>query len=310
MRWTILFLLTCLSSRASAHSLAFTVLELRQLSEDEYVLAWQRLPPNVPADAATLLLRPFFPPQCSLRSSKLRCSAPGLSGRLGFAGLGEQSASVLVRVRWQRGEASYSLTAAHPELRIEPPSAHAEPWLSRISGFTWLGIEHIWLGWDHLLFVLGLLALVRSTPMLLKTITAFTLAHSITLSVAVLGWGTLPSAPVEATIALSIVLVAAEALKRARGAPPTMAPWWVAFSFGLLHGFGFAGALSEHQIAARVLPLVLLSFNLGVELGQVAFVIVALGIGRVLPARLVPVTHYASGAIGSYWLIERLALLG
>src|SRR5262249_43100003 len=143
-----------------------------------------------------------------------------------------------------------------------------------LSGYVRLGITHILLGADHLLFVLGLLLLVPSLGMLVRTITAFTLAHSVTLGLAVLGLIAVPAAPVEALIAASIVLVALE-LVRDPGAAPTLgrrAPWAIALGFGLLHGLGFAGALADVGLPADRIPLALLGFNAGVEVGQLAFV--------------------------------------
>jgi hydrogenase/urease accessory protein HupE len=183
-----------------------------------------------------------------------------------------------------------------------------------------LGVEHILLGIDHLLFVLGLLLIVRGAGRLVKTITAFTVAHSITLVLATLGWVHIPGPPVEAVIALSIVFVAREALQRREGAPglTERQPWLVAFAFGLLHGFGFAGALSEVGLPRDEIPAALLFFNLGVEAGQLIFVLAvcgALALAKRLgnarppavaapawPRRVVP---YAIGGLAMFWVIER-----
>lgn len=182
--------------------------------------------------------------------------------------------------------------------------------------YTALGIEHILFGFDHLLFVASLLLLVRGPWMLVKTITAFTVAHSLTLALATLGLVEVPPAPVEACIALSIVLVAAEGLRdRGRGAP-LRRPWAIAFAFGLLHGFGFAGALSELGLPPPEIPLALLFFNVGVEIGQLAFVGVALGGYTLLRDRLVRLPHwttaipgYAIGGLATLWFFERLAAI-
>ena len=141
-----------------------------------------------------------------------------------------------------------------------------------------LGVEHILLGIDHLLFVLALLLLVRNPWMLVKVITAFTVAHSITLAVAALGWAHIPQAPVEAVIALSIMFVAAETIRQRRDGTDltSKAPWIVAFAFGLLHGLGFGGALKEIGLPQSDVPLALLTFNLGVEAGQLVFVLAML----------------------------------
>jgi hydrogenase/urease accessory protein HupE len=177
-----------------------------------------------------------------------------------------------------------------------------------------LGVEHILFGIDHLLFVLALVLIVRGVGLLVKTITAFTIAHSITLALATLELVKLPSAPVEAVIALSIVFVAAEILRSRRGQRglTERAPWLVALTFGLLHGFGFAGALVEVGLPANDIPFALLLFNVGVEAGQLAFVaavLVTVGIFRrsriPLPrwASLLP--PYAIGSVAMFWVIER-----
>ena len=184
--------------------------------------------------------------------------------------------------------------------------------------YTLLGIEHILLGIDHLLFVLALLLIVRSPWMLVKTITAFTLAHSITLGLATLGLVYIPSRPVEATIALSIVFLCVEIIHAQRGKTGVAFryPWVVAFAFGLLHGLGFAGALSEIGLAQAEIPIALLFFNLGVEIGQLLFLgvililvwglmrlrLTTLGIARLSSA-------YVIGTVATYWLLERVAII-
>ena len=185
-------------------------------------------------------------------------------------------------------------------------------------GYFLLGVEHILFGIDHLLFVLALVLIVRGAGLLVKTITAFTLAHSITLALATLGFVKVPSAPVEAIIALSIVFVASEIVRSHRGQRglTERAPWIVAGAFGLLHGFGFAGALSEVGLSANDIPLALLLFNVGVEVGQLAFVAVVLALLAIvrrtrLPAlewaRLAP--PYAIGTVAMFWVIQRIAAL-
>jgi hydrogenase/urease accessory protein HupE len=180
------------------------------------------------------------------------------------------------------------------------------------------GVEHILLGFDHLLFVLALILIVRSTRVLLWTITAFTLAHSITLALATLGVVRVPGPPVEATIALSILLLASEILRMQRGEPSLTArrPWLVAFCFGLLHGFGFAGALAGLGLPPGDIPLALFAFNVGVELGQLAFiaaVLVLMTLARRtgglsgLERHALPVTARAIGVLAAFWFFERLA---
>ena len=180
--------------------------------------------------------------------------------------------------------------------------------------YTVLGIEHILTGVDHLLFVLALLILTRGGWKLVKTVTAFTVSHSLTLTAATLGWVHFPPPPVEATIALSIMFVAAEILRVRRGEQTVTArmPWLVAFVFGLMHGLGFAGGLSEAGLPGSHIPVALLFFSIGVEVGHFLFigaVLAAIGLARRGPielpnwARLVP--PYAIGGIAAFWFIER-----
>lgn len=179
-----------------------------------------------------------------------------------------------------------------------------------------LGIEHILEGFDHLLFILGLLLIVKGTWRLVKTITAFTIAHSITLGLATLGVVNVPSAPVEATIALSIVFLAVEIVYASRGKfhLTHKKPWLIAFGFGLLHGLGFAGALSEIGLPQGEIPVALLFFNIGVEVGQLIFVASILACGWCLNqfskrypywVRMIP--SYGIGTIACFWLFERVA---
>ncbi|MGF1562111.1 MAG: HupE/UreJ family protein, partial [Geminicoccaceae bacterium] len=181
--------------------------------------------------------------------------------------------------------------------------------------YTRLGFEHILEGLDHLLFVAGLLLLVDGAGRLIKTITAFTLAHSITLALATFGYLSLPPKPVEAVIALSIVFLAVEVIKAQRGERSLMrqAPWLIAFVFGLLHGLGFAGALGDIGLPQGDVPLALVAFNIGVELGQLAFValfLITVALARRLAVspgrRATTVGAYGVGAIAGSWFIDRL----
>ena len=186
-----------------------------------------------------------------------------------------------------------------------------------VKTYTWLGIEHILLGIDHLLFVLALLLIVNGKRRLLWTITAFTIAHSLTLAGATLGIVQIPQKPVEAVIALSILFLAMEIVHGQRGRPGAAArwPWLVAFVFGLLHGFGFAGALAEVGLPQQAIPLALVFFNVGVELGQLLFVAAVLLLGWLLHQLKQPklldraelVAVYSIGGLASFWLIERIS---
>ena len=219
----------------------------------------------------------------------------------------------LARVELADGSVQVArLTPGMPSFIIEPSPGP----LQVVRTYTGLGIEHILLGVDHLLFVLALLLLVHSRAQLLWTITAFTIAHSLTLAGATLGLVNAPSAPVEATIALSIVFVAAEILHARAGRPGISVrwPWIVAFSFGLLHGFGFAGALAEVGLPQQSIPLALLFFNVGVELGQLMFIAAMIAllslfrwIGAPVRRAITLATVYAIGTIAMYWTFERIA---
>jgi len=242
------------------------------------------------------------------------CGAAGLAGKkIQFPGLEQTLSDVLVRIELADGGTFTSLVkASRPWVVVEePPSGWA---VAR--QYLELGIAHILLGFDHLLFVLALLLIVRGWRRLLATVTAFTLAHSITLVAATLGFVRVSGPPVEATIALSIVFLASELIKVNRGQPSLMAgaPWLVAFAFGLLHGFGFAGALADVGLPRAEIPLALLTFNVGVELGQVMFVFVALAavwllvrIRKDWPRWAPQVPAYCIGTFAAFWLVERVA---
>ena len=225
---------------------------------------------------------------------------------------------VVALARWSDGsEASafFRGEGGSVELRLGDLGAGSGS-RSRLAGaYLRLGAEHILLGIDHLLFLLGLLLLIRGPWPLVKTVTAFTVAHSITLGAAVLGYIPVASGPVEAAIALSIVLLAREVVMGYRGHESLVhrKPWIVAFAFGLLHGLGFAGALGELGLSAADIPLALLFFNVGVELGQLTFVAVVVVVGQLIRKReelavswFRPALGYALGALATFWFFERL----
>jgi hydrogenase/urease accessory protein HupE len=187
-----------------------------------------------------------------------------------------------------------------------------------VAAYLRLGIEHILTGFDHLSFVLGLLLLVRSRAMLVKTITAFTLAHSITLAAAALGYVHVSAPVIESLVALSIVFVAVELARHYLGDDGLTVryPWLISFTFGLLHGFAFAGSLADIGLPPHNIPFALLLFNLGVEIGQLMFVaavFVFIGLLHLLPKRLPSWTRwaapYAIGTLASYWMFERIHVL-
>jgi hydrogenase/urease accessory protein HupE len=245
----------------------------------------------------------------------------GLAGQaVSIEGLSATSTDVLVRVESLEGAVQTERLSRTKTLFV----VQAVPGSGEVAAtYLRLGVEHILFGFDHLLFVLALVILVRDCRRVAITVTAFTVAHSITLVAATLGYVNVPGPPVEATIALSIMLVSVEILNASREKPSLTArqPWLVAFSFGLLHGFGFAGALADVGLPQHAIPVALLFFNLGVEIGQLAFVAAVLGTGRlfytVIALRLEPalmhravnrldvISAYAIGTVAAFWLIDR-----
>jgi hydrogenase/urease accessory protein HupE len=309
---------------AKAHEVRPGFLELTSQDGRHYDVLWK----TPMRGEAVLSIRPVFPPTCSdqvpvtqqrvpgalLERRSLDCGDEGLIGKtVAIDGLSTTMTDVLVRVADNEGQAQ--------SLILKPDNASftisgTQPWTQVAADYVRFGVEHILLGIDHLLFVLGLLLIVRGTARLVKTITAFTVAHSITLAAATLGWAHVPQAPVEAVIALSILFLASELAKRREGhmGLTERYPWVVAFTFGLLHGFGFAGALSEVGLPQSDIPLALLTFNVGVEIGQLMFVgaVLALGwtIRRLLGAvpRWAPqAAAYGIGTVSAFWVIERVA---
>ena len=240
----------------------------------------------------------------------------GLAGkRIDFAGLQAMITDVLVRVEMLDGRKW--TTIARP----------SQPWTQVAATQTRLavagtymvqGIRHILFGADHLLFVLGLLLIVADRWRLLKTITAFTVAHSITLAIATLGYANAPAVPLNAAIALSILFLGPEIVRSWRGETSFTIrhPWVVAFAFGLLHGFGFAGALTSAGLPPAELPLALVSFNVGVEVGQVGFVLLMLALERSFrvlemqwPRWVQALPGYAVGSLGAFWTVQRVVVM-
>ncbi len=246
---------------------------------------------------------------------KRRIRLPGgLEGKtIGIDGLSGSGAEVLARIERPDGTAQVTRLMPSSTTFVVEASIGA---LDVARTYLLLGIEHILLGIDHLLFVLALLIIVRGNKRIVLTITAFTIAHSLTLVAATLEWLALPGAPVEAVIALSIVFLAREIAMSWRGniGLTERMPWLVAFVFGLLHGLGFAGVLTEIGLPPNAIPMALLSFNIGVEVGQLLFVAIMLGLawgGRTWFARSLPlmcrIPPYAIGGVASFWMIERVA---
>ena len=233
---------------------------------------------------------------------------------LSIEGLGAVPADVLVRVKLRDGsEHSAILRSGSSSFTIPEQATRVDLAIS----YWRMGTIHILEGYDHLLFLLTLLLIVSGIWPLLKTVTAFTLAHSITLALATLGLLYIPPVPTEAVISLSIVLLAVEVVRKNQGQLTLSEryPWFVAFTFGLVHGLGFAGALSEIGVPQNEVPLALLMFNVGVETGQVMFVVAVsallAGLHRLhgySALTLARATPYAIGGIAMFWTIQRIGL--
>ena len=305
-----LLALLVLAGTAGAHELSMAELQVREVARGEFLLQWGAGEKSAPADS----LQPQWPAHCQAEGNQLHCRSVGLSGTLVMQGVGDRFSAALVKVYWLDGPSRvYTLTAGQPSARLFGAADDQRAMGEVARAYAVLGIEHILTGFDHLLFVIGLLFLVGFNRRLLLTITAFTAAHSLTLASSALGWLTLRPAPVEACIALSILLVAGEALHTR----PTWSRRWpalVAFVFGLVHGLGFAGALKEFGLPENHLAVALLSFNLGVEAGQV-LVVGLLGLAW-MAVRRWPVALllrapalYAMGGVAAYWALGRVATL-
>jgi hydrogenase/urease accessory protein HupE len=311
------------ASPALAHELRPAYLELKEASPGRFDVLFKR--PMI--GELVLPLTPVFPPEWREvgarkvedtptgqveRWSMETGGAASTSGVLVLDGLSCAATDAIVRVERLDGPAQSAV------LRPDAPSLRLDEAVSSTAGYVRLGVEHILYGLDHLLFVLALLLLTRGAWRIVKTITAFTIAHSITLAAAGLGFVRVPVPPVEATIALSIVFVAAEVLRAQRGETGTAerSPWIVAFAFGLLHGFGFAGTLGKLGLPAGEIPWALLTFNVGVELGQLAVVFVYLAFVRSLgtltiawPKWARPLPAYAVGSVAAAFFVQRVAAI-
>ncbi|MBC7799093.1 MAG: HupE/UreJ family protein [Gemmatimonadaceae bacterium] len=311
----LILLLLCLAAPAMAHEPSMASLELREVRPGTYVSRWLLVPSK--ADDS---LRPSFPPHCTWDPPELVCGAQGLQGRIGFAGLGSQQSAVLVRIQAMTGDAqTYTLTPVQPTATVRTrPREGWRDFADLVASSTTLGLEHILLGPDHLLFVLGLMWIVGWRWMLVKTITAFTVAHSLTLAAATFGVATPPTAAVNAAVALSILFLGPEMLRAWRGQTSLTLrrPYVVAFAFGLLHGFGFATALTDIGLPRTELPWALLGFNLGVEVGQLLFIALMALLARAVRNLAIRTPHwtgavpaYTVGSLGAFWTLGRTAVL-
>jgi len=309
-----------------AHESRPGYLELRETEPGVFRMLWKK--PT--GGEVEINISPVLPPECVLvgmGSEDVRAQgayvaratfecAGGLAGKsIRIAGLETTITDVLIRIYYANGlQETHLVRPTQPSVEIGGATGVSE----RIFAYMRLGVEHIALGVDHLLFVLGLLLIVSSTGMLLKTITSFTVAHSITLGIATLGFANAPALPLNAVIALSILFLGPEIVRVWRGESSFTIrhPWVVAFAFGLLHGFGFASGLAAMGLPSNEIPLALLFFNVGVEIGQILFVVLVLALVRSFRsleirwprwAQLIP--GYAVGSLGAFWFIQRTAIL-
>ena len=307
-----------------AHELQPSSLEMRQLTSERFEVIWRAPVYFRKPHPARLQLPDNWQPvgepsvqqlaDAALHRHIVDIADGAVDGAvIRFIGLESTITDVFLRFSWLDG--SETTTIARPGQPWAEVVVHPGAW--RVAwDYTLLGIEHILSGFDHLAFVLALLLIVDGARRLLITVTSFTLAHSITLAAATLGVVWVPGPPVEAVIALSILFLANELVKVNRGLPSLTAryPWIVAFAFGLLHGFGFAGALNDVGLPQDEVPLALLMFNVGVEIGQLLFIAVILAALFVLkrlhqnwPDWVRQAPAYGIGGIAAFWLIERVA---
>jgi hydrogenase/urease accessory protein HupE len=318
--WKIIPLLF-LSALAAAHEMRPALLQIIQTSSNDYEISWK-----VPRKENMIIsINPIFPEWFVLNQS-----IPGVEAGDGaiftfhakssrdihgmpirIEGIERSNVDVILNVHLLNGERySLMIQSSHPT-GIIPDS---ETFGATALAYGKLGVEHILGGPDHLLFVLTLLLIVSGARKIFFTITAFTLAHSLTLSLAALGSLSLPGPPVEATIALSIMFLAWELVKMNRGEVVISAqkPWLVSFTFGLLHGLGFAGALKDVGLPQTQVPAALALFNIGVEVGQLIFIMIMLFIGRLLMKKFTASTFvkffpaYVIGSVAAFWLVERV----
>ena len=324
-RIAIGFVLLCIAQLSFADEIRPGYLEIKENSENVFSVLWK-----VPAKGnKKLSLQVLLPANCVNKTQIntqlinaayiqrwiTSCEGGLVERSVSITGLNTTNTDVLLRLEFLNGISQSAQLTPTKSSYIIPVEAST---LQIISTYTKFGIEHILLGVDHLLFVFALLLIVNSTRKLIITITAFTIAHSITLGAATLGFVYVPQQPVEAVIALSILFLAVEIIHGQQGRQGYTArwPWLVAFIFGLLHGFGFAGALTEIGLPQQAIPLALIFFNVGVELGQLLFVLGIVLLTWLLHhlnqqkilKRAETVVVYSIGGLSSFWLFERISL--
>jgi hydrogenase/urease accessory protein HupE len=325
LRKIILLIALFATLRLAAHEMQPAYLELRQTGAEQWQVLW-KTPARADLQGG---MKPVLPKEARVTSEPVRmkigdaateqftmvCTGGLDAQEISVDGAAASIADVLVRVVRLDGKAQvFRLTPDARSHVIEPLPGRWQ----QVQTFTLMGIMHILTGVDHLLFVFGLMLVVQNRWMLLKTITAFTVAHSITLAAATLGWAHVPSPPVEASIALSILFLGPEIVRVRRGETSLTIrhPWVVAGAFGLLHGFGFAGALLDLGLPREEIPMALLLFNVGVEIGQLFFVAVMLTLAWALlrlefrwPRWVAWAPAYGVGGLGAFWAIQRVVIL-
>jgi hydrogenase/urease accessory protein HupE len=313
LRGCALLWLLLVGAPAAAHEMSMVEMVVHETAPSQFVWQW-----TAGARSGGEAPQPVWPAGCQAEANTLRCGPAGLRGTMGMQGIGKGVSAALVKLHWLDGGLRvYTLSAGQPTVQLYG-SADDQRGMGEIArAYAVLGFEHILEGIDHLLFVVGLLFLVGFNRRLVWTISAFTLAHSLTLALSALGWISLRSPPVEATIALSILLVASEAVRQR----PTLSRRWpalVALLFGLVHGLGFAGALQQIGLPDNHLAVALLCFNLGVELGQLAVVCVlwalwlatrAWGPGARWQSLARVPALYVMGAVAATWTLQRAAAI-
>jgi len=321
LTWLLLFLLG--SATARAHQNKIESMTITELTDQRYEIRYDAPPPGLSEFGA-----PILPDDCrwvpldAIPQSEVSTSLVFEANNRAIGPddqiiLPWQSNGVLVTARWRDGTVAREYFLSGPEgitVRMGMLQASSGSSFATARRFTRIGFEHILGGIDHLLFVAGLLLIVRDRKKLILTITAFTLAHSLTLGLAALGYIQVPREAVEAIIALSILLLAVEGVALGRGHPGMTSrfPWLVSGGFGLIHGLGFAGALGELGLPREQIALSLLFFNVGVEAGQLLFVFAWILVAWTLrgvcvqPSRPVAMAgQYAIGILSAVWFLER-----
>ena len=329
-RWALLLVLCVLlgaSTSVRADEFKPAYLQLTQVDHETYDVLWK-----IPAidESTTLKVAPQFPDGSEelaprrgtyargVTVQRWRIRVPGgLDGKaIGFTNLSATRIDVLARLVRLDGTVQLERVLPSRPRFVGRPSIGR---LEVVRTYCVLGIEHILTGFDHLLYVLAMLIIVRGWRRIVATMSAFTATHSLTLTAAALGWVHVPQPPVEACIALSILFVAREIVQVHRGRPglTTRWPWAVSFAFGLMHGFGFAGALAEVGLPQSSIPIALLFFNVGVEIGQLLFVVAVVAVIRAgwraaqqfrlpQPVWLWRIPSYGIGGLASFWLVQRV----